>query len=158
MKTLEERFWAKVDVVNDWTSCWNWTAAKLPRGYGRLSRGGRYGSVVLAHRLSYELARGEIPEGMHVDHTCYNPSCVRPSHLRAVKPKQNTENRGSLNRNNTTGARGVYLRDGRYEARVKHNRIDYRLGLFDTLEEAAEVARLKRLELFTHSDQDRAAS
>lgn len=157
MMTLEERFWSKVNVVNDWTSCWNWTAAKLPKGYGRFGRGGRYGSVVLAHRMSYELAHGEIPAGMHIDHTCYNPSCVRPGHLRAIKPKQNTENRGTLNSNNTTGARGVYRRGNRFEARVKHNRVDHNLGTFDTIEEAAEAARLKRLELFTHSDMDRAS-
>jgi hypothetical protein len=147
--TAIERFWSKVDRTGD---CWEWTACKLPKGYGRFGVGQR---VVLAHRMSYELTHGSIPSGMHVDHTCYNPSCVRPSHLRAVTPKQNTENRAGLNANNTTGVRGVYLRGGRYQARVKHNRVDHLVGFFDTLEEAAAAVRQKRLELFTHSDADR---
>lgn len=153
--SLEERFWAKVDVVHDWRSCWNWTAAKLPKGYGRF--GVNY-QVVLAHRMSYMLAHGEIPEGMHIDHTCYNPSCVRPTHLRAVTPKQNLENRAGVSKNNTTGARGVKrMAHGRWSASVKHHGKDYWAGAYDTIEEAAEAARLKRLELFTHSDLDRTA-
>lgn len=147
-----ERFWAKVDKSGE---CWLWTACKLPKGYGRFGLGDR---VVLAHRFAYAETHGPIPDGMHVDHTCHNPSCVRPAHLRAVTPKQNIENRGRLNRNNTTGVRGVYLRGDKYEARVKHNREDIRVGVFDTLEDAAEAVRLKRLELFTHNDLDREAA
>lgn len=155
--SLHDRFWSKVDIVNDWTSCWNWTAAKLPKGYGRF--GMPYGQgVILAHRMSYELTHGAIPEGMHIDHTCYNPSCVRPAHLRAVTPKQNLENRAGLSSNNTTGYRGVKRTPkGRFSASVKHLGRDYSCGTYATIEEAAEAARLKRLELFTHSDQDRAS-
>lgn len=145
------RFWSKVDKSGE---CWAWTACKLPKGYGRF---GLNGSVILAHRYSYIETHGTIPDGMYIDHLCFNTSCVRPTHLRAVHNKQNIENRAGLNANNTTGARGVYLRNGRYEARVKHNREDIRIGVFDTLEEAAEAARLKRLELFTHNDLDRVA-
>lgn len=154
--SLEERFWAKVDVVHDWQSCWNWTAAKLPKGYGRF--GVNY-QVVLAHRMSYVLAHGEIPEGMHIDHTCYNPSCVRPIHLRAVTPKQNLENRAGLSRNNKSGYRGVdYVpKDKMWRARVKHQGKTVYCRLFCTVEEAAEAARAARLSLFTHNDADRVA-
>ncbi len=68
--------------------CLLWTA-------GTAGRGGRYGLVsvngrqVLAHRVSYELAHGAIPEGYEVDHLCSNPLCVEPTHLEAVPAAEN---------------------------------------------------------------------
>jgi len=79
MQTLDERFWTKVQKGD---GCWLWTACKDQSGYGRL--GARVdGSffVFKAHRLSWELAHGPIPEGVCVLHRCDTPSCVRPDHL-----------------------------------------------------------------------------
>lgn len=148
-----ERFWAKVDTSGD---CWLWTAARLPKGYGRFFA---KGTLALAHRWSFETFSGPIPAGMHVDHTCYTPSCVRPDHLRAVTPKQNIENRGHLSSNNTSGIRGVSwskcMRKWRVD--VKHRGVGVYVGCFDSLAEAESAAVSKRLELFTHNDVDRAA-
>ncbi len=78
MSTVAERFWAKVAVIEDEDSCWEWQAYRMPNGYGILSVNRR---PVGAHRFAWELAEGPIPEGLCVCHTCDNRRCVRRSHL-----------------------------------------------------------------------------
>lgn len=78
---LAERFWAKVRIL-DGDSCWEWSAARHPTGYGRFSIGGRRGRMVQAHRVAWELSRGAIPEGLLVRHVvCDNPPCCNPQHM-----------------------------------------------------------------------------
>lgn len=75
------RFWAKVDRSGE---CWEWIGKPTTHGYGRLERapqGQRRGAPVYAHRASWELHYGPIPEGLNVLHHCDNPPCVRPTHL-----------------------------------------------------------------------------
>jgi hypothetical protein len=79
------RFWAKVSIPDNMDGCWVWTASGA-RGYG-LFYPGRPGTY--AHRYSYELAKGPIPDGYQVDHLCRNKGCVNPSHLEAVTPQVN---------------------------------------------------------------------
>lgn len=150
-KTVEQRFWEKVSKSD---ACWLWTAGKDAAGYGSFHIDGR---MVSAHRVSYELEFGPIPNNLWIDHRCHTPACVNPGHLRLATPKQNAENRKGPDSDNACGLRGVSKigKYSRWRARVKHNQKNLVLGLYRTPEEAAEVARLKRLELFTHNDVDR---
>ncbi len=85
-KTLEDRFWAKVDKTDD---CWLWTGAINQSGYGTLSLGSRSEGTIGAHRASYILNIGTIPDGLQLDHLCRVRHCVRPEHLEAVTPREN---------------------------------------------------------------------
>ena len=86
--TTEERFWRFVDKSGE---CWLWLgSSRTQKGYGLLPKvGGSKGKSVLAHRLSYQIHKGEIPEGMVVMHSCDNPSCVNPDHLSVGTQSQN---------------------------------------------------------------------
>jgi hypothetical protein len=76
--TLPDRFWEKVDASGD---CWEWTAGRNGHGYGAAYWEGRQ---VMAHRLSWTVLVGDIPEGMTLDHLCRNRVCVNPAHLEIV--------------------------------------------------------------------------
>jgi len=74
--TLEETFWLNVAKADD-NGCWLWQGRTM-KGYGSISLSGRN---MAAHRLSYEMAFGAIPDGLWVLHKCDIRACVRPDHL-----------------------------------------------------------------------------
>lgn len=85
--TLEDRFWPKVNKTD---RCWLWTAALSPAGYGRIGDKSKTCGWALAHRASWEIANGPIPDGELVRHKCNNPPCVRPDHLELGSHRDNS--------------------------------------------------------------------
>lgn len=82
-KHPSERFWDKVAKRGP-TECWEWHGARLTNGYGFLFAGPTYERnerFVKAHRISWEIHNGDVPDGLCVLHHCDNPPCVNPSHL-----------------------------------------------------------------------------
>lgn len=78
-------------------SCWLWTGAKCFHGYGQL-KSERGGKMKMAHRVSYEVYVGPIPEGLKVLHECDNPPCVNPGHLRLGTQAENNQDREAKGR------------------------------------------------------------
>lgn len=90
-KGFVERFWVKVDM-RGFFDCWNWQACRYgPMGYGRINI--RVGQSVDAHRAAYQLVRGSIPPGLCVMHTCDNPACCNPYHLKLGTRGDNNQDR-----------------------------------------------------------------
>lgn len=87
---LPAHFWEKVAVNAD-TGCWDWTASKRRRGYGRF---GPLGGQRAAHRVAYEALVGPIQDGLQLDHLCRVPGCVNPAHLEPVTQVENMRRSG----------------------------------------------------------------
>lgn len=74
---MPQRFWRHVEP-EDGDNCRNWTARKVPDGYGSFKLRSR---LISAHRLAWTLTFGEITDRLSVLHKCDNPACCNPNHL-----------------------------------------------------------------------------
>lgn len=133
----QERFWSLVDKSGD---CWNWRGSPTTNGYGRMMTIG--GLRVGAHRISWTIHNGPIPDGLMVCHRCDNPRCVRPDHLFLGTAYDNNIDSFVKGRRAgrvfpRSGIPGVTWSNGRWRARLSFGPKTYCLGIFDTPTEAA---------------------
>lgn len=77
MESLARRFTISV-VRGGAYQCWEWSGRRNAKGYGHIGSGKR---TLIAHRVSWELHHGPVPDGLCVLHRCDNPPCVNPAHL-----------------------------------------------------------------------------
>lgn len=77
-RTVEERFWARVDTSSDATACWLWTGGRDKDGYGKFKVGGK---DARAHVYALERIVGKLPKGILACHRCDNPPCCNDAHL-----------------------------------------------------------------------------
>ncbi len=83
------RFWSNVDITANPAECWPWLGFTHENGYGRVSfRGG----PKWAHRIAFELHTGTRPSDC-VLHSCDNPPCCNPHHLREGTKAENSADR-----------------------------------------------------------------
>jgi hypothetical protein len=95
-----ETFFRRAVIVE---GCWLWDGAHTTNGYGELFTGKR---TLYAHRASYEIHFGPIPEGMHVCHKCDNPGCCNPTHLFLGTPADNANDKARKGRTNAPRGNG----------------------------------------------------
>lgn len=108
-KTLEERFHGKY-IPEPNSGCWLWTGSERSNGYGCICKNGKN---YPAHRASYEIHKGPIPDGLVIDHLCRNRWCVNPDHLEAITQKENIS-RGAWHKADGSGF------DHRHNAKKTH--------------------------------------
>lgn len=94
------RFWRHVDQFAA-EECWPWRGGTTSAGYGRFKIGGKLFS---SHRLAFAIANGSVPKGSGyhgtvIMHTCDNPRCCNPAHLRSGTNRDNAQDMAAKGRN-----------------------------------------------------------
>ena len=139
MKPVIVRFLEKISVsaINfyEGTACWEWISSKNTQGYGQFRLNGK---LPVAHRVAYELFRGDIPQELQLDHLCRNPCCVNPFHLEAVTCKENI-NRG------LTG-HGIHAKgESHYNSKKTHCKNGHEFTPENTIYRKKESGRMCRI-------------
>ena len=107
-ETIDEaRFWSKVslpDAPRNENLCWNWKGSTA-KGYGQIKI---RGDVLRCHRVAYEIENGPITDEQHVLHSCDNPLCVNPRHLRLGTHQDNMTDKKERGRVWYGGPRSIF--------------------------------------------------
>lgn len=119
-------------------------------GYVRIHINGKAEYV---HRVIWEHVNGPIPKGMHVDHINGNKSDNRITNLRLVSPSQNAQNRYGAAKGTLSNVKGVgwNKRSGKWVAQIKGPFGRYKLGMFDSIDEASAAYAGAAALIHTHN-------
>ena len=121
MRNTPEKFWQKVNRTEA-NQCWEWQGGRHTQGYGRFMYQKR---LYFTHRLAMILSGVEIPDGMVVMHTCDNPSCCNPAHLKVATQKDNMLDKAAKGR--ARSGRGTW-RGRKHSPESKHKMRMAKLG------------------------------
>lgn len=157
----KRRFWSKVEKRED--GCWVWAGGTYSNSthkllYGRFRIGAH---SYAAHRISWHIFHGTIPDGLQLDHRCYNTLCVNPAHLHLVSAVGNGENRSGANQmadnGKHSGFRGVsWDKDNaKWKVEASHCGKDYYGGRYTDVNEANRAAIALRNRLMSNNLRDR---
>jgi len=126
--------------------CLVWKGHLNQKGYPRMNIGGN--KLALVYRYVWERSNGAIPDGVEIDHICFNRACIELAHLRLADRVSNTRHRSGAQPNSISGVRNVHKRGNMWIVRLKSKGKHYEFGSFATIEDAAEVAKEARRSMF----------
>lgn len=118
-ETRELRFWSKVALTANPEKCWEWQGCPDDNGYGLASYKGK---LSRAHIIAWFLTTGKYPQKFLL-HSCDNPPCVNPNHLREGTHNDNMQDKVERNRQSKGETSGVNVLT---ENQVKEIRREYR--------------------------------
>lgn len=105
LKIITVKFEKNVEKVE---GCWKWKGSKINTGYGFIRYGrDSNGFFLLAHRASFLIHYGYLPENLFIAHRCDLPECCNPSHLFPASPKENTQDMWNKGRNKGNFVKGI---------------------------------------------------